>query len=138
MLIIRSRSNRHSLGNHLPQARAIACRGPEDHCHLLFHIGQQTPGRQWKESVVFCSLCLSALPLGIIRIIKIIVKINIIGIIEILVMSKILPGLTETPRLLRRRSCLLETSGRYGTAAAMVSMSYSWRLARRRSRFLQV
>ena len=83
-----NRSNGHSLGNQLPQKRAIACRGPEDHCPLLCCMGQQIPGNPgywWKESVVFCCLCLSALQLGIIRIIKIIV---IIGIIEII--SKIL------------------------------------------------
>ena len=74
------------------QQRAIACRGPDDHCHLLFRISQQTPGRRWKESVVFCCLCLSSLQLGIIRrirTIRIIMIINIIGIIEII--SKILP-----------------------------------------------
>ena len=39
-----SRSIGHSLGNQLPHKRAIACRDPEDHCPLLFRIGQQIPG----------------------------------------------------------------------------------------------
>ena len=41
-------------------------------------------------------------------------------------------------RLLRHRSCLPETPGRYGTAvaAAMAAMSYSRRLAQRRPRFV--
>ena len=32
------RSNGNSLGNQLPQKRAIACRGPENHCPLRFGI----------------------------------------------------------------------------------------------------
>ena len=40
------------LGNQLLQARAIASRGPEDHCKLRFRIGQQTADRQWKERMV--------------------------------------------------------------------------------------
>ena len=92
----RSRSNGHLLGNQLQQPRAVACRGPEDHCHLRFRIGQQTPGRWWKERVVFCCLCLSVVQLGIRRIIRITVIINIIGIIEII--SKILPERQALPR----------------------------------------
>ena len=87
---IRSRSYCHSLGNQLPQERAIACRGPEDHCPLWFHFGQQPPGRRWKESVVFCCLCLSALQLGIIRIIQIIKIIVIIGISKIISIIEII------------------------------------------------
>ena len=52
---------------------------PEDHCHLRLRIGQQTPGRRWKESLEFCCVCLSALGLRIIRIIRIIEIINTIG-----------------------------------------------------------
>ena len=81
-----SRSNGHSSGNQLPQKRAIACRGPDDHCPLRFRIGQRIPGRRWKESVLLCCLCLSALLFGIIRIMKIIM---IIGTLEII--SKIFP-----------------------------------------------
>ena len=88
----RSRSNGHSLGNQLPQERAIAWRGPEARCPLRFRIGHQTPDRRWKESVVLCCLCLSALQVGIIRItwIKIIVIIGIIEIIGMIGMIEII------------------------------------------------
>ena len=88
----RSRSYGHSLENQPLQARAIACRGPEDRGPLSLMIPhwsaliQQTPDRQWKDRLEFCCPCLSALQFGIIRIIG---MINIIGIMGII--NKILP-----------------------------------------------
>ena len=52
----RRRSHGHSLGNQRLQKRAIACRGPEVRCPLLFHRGQQIPDRRWKESAVLLSM----------------------------------------------------------------------------------
>ena len=113
MLIIKAGpiidSNVHSLGNQLLQARAIACRGPEDHCKLRFRIGQQRLSRiacpapvlrtgNGKKAWCFCWICLSAQQLGKIRIIRIVAMpaMNTIEIIEII--SKIVPAHQELPR----------------------------------------